>query len=251
MAILRDDKDRAEFIINEAYDIDDIIPLVCILSGSRAYGNAKEESDYDYIGIHVVDTWNLLEHPNFTNTYQVIKRKYNSNGREYDSNEKDCNRGVNLISFELWKFISLYLKGDHKAFQLLYMPVIHENNNVIGKLISLCQQGIHSQNAKLITGELYRAIEELKSGKQIKTRTIMYHALQTLLFLEEQEFEWNAASLFNIPIPTNEKAIIKEFQLLIDRICKAARESNLPEECPEIIIKEILLEAKHLRGKLI
>ncbi len=51
----------ADFVINSAYP-DDVYPISCVLTGSRAYGLDIGESDWDYVGVHVMNTWNCLKH---------------------------------------------------------------------------------------------------------------------------------------------------------------------------------------------
>jgi len=265
------DEEIADFLINNGYDPFNVSPICCILSGSRAYGLATNKSDRDYLGIHIMDTWDCLEHPDFRPRVQVIRQKFNENFQLIPQGES---RGTfSLDSFEIWKFISLFLKGSATSYELLYMPTVHcdpEANN----LFQIMKDGITNRIGKMARGV---AIHHWAKNKHNRKKAVFayYRLMQAIMFLREGEFEWNIGSLLDYMEGSNivnvGKVVIgqyvesamrgtpiieieevgMEIHRLIDEVDKAGIVTRLPDQVPKPVLEAILEKVKTTRSRLI
>jgi predicted nucleotidyltransferase len=261
----------ADFIVDEAYP-SDVIPLSCVLSGSRAYGLETPESDHDYIGIHLMNSWECLEHPFFRQDYQVINRRYTTDYKQIStiSEEKTA---ISLDSFEMWKFVDLIRKGSFQAYEILYLPEIHHAEG-INNIILLCRACLTNKISKAVVGMVMNTWGKDKSNRK-KTVMAYYRLAQTIYLLKEGEFEWKADTLFDYiktttnlagtllltykdstirdtPIPEDALPTIShEIVHLMNEIDKAMIETSLPSEVPSDTLQNLLGVLKETRGRLI
>lgn len=251
------DEKMADYIINHAYP-QDVIPISCVLSGSRAYGMNLYSSDRNYLGIHLMDTWECLEHPNFRNIPLVIRKQ---------------NEEFSLNSFEMWKFIDLLLKGAFPVYEILYMPVIHHQLQA-DDLIILCRQALTNKigkSAKNIVSHSWQ------SNKRSRKSTVItyYRLLQAIFYLLEEEFQWKTEELWEyagnlipegndiLKVYMNSKTrkdslsdkelekATKEINNLINDVERATLSTRLPDKCPKEVLDEILLRVKRTRSSMI
>jgi len=264
-------EDIADFLINDGYDPFDVVPVCCILSGSRAYGLSTDESDRDYLAIHLMDTWDCLEHPDFRPRLQVIRQRFNDDFKQIPVGEKGGT--ISLDSFEMWKFISLYLKGSAASYELLYMPPVHCNSET-EDLFHLMREGITSRIGRMAKGVAIHNWAKDKNNR--KKATIAYYRLmQALLFLREGEFEWNIGSLLEYMEGSNivkvgkivigqyvekemrQSSIVEvervgsELNCLIDEVNKAGVVTRLPDQVPKPILEAVLEKVKRTRSFII
>lgn len=268
----KQDNQIAEFIINQAYP-NDVYPIACILSGSRGYGLEIEDSDRDYIGVHLMDTWECLEHPRYRLSPQVIRQRYNNKLEELPAGEFGSE--ISLDSFEMWKFLELMLKGAPAIYEILHMPPIHLDPGC-SELLELCRSGLTNRIGKAVKGMAYHDWRKKKKDRK-KTVTTYYRLIQTIFFLREQEFEWNSDSLIEYARPAGvidhgielissykqseirkTQLIDKEVQLaeeeidkLIEEVDRAMMVTRFPDQYPREIFREILVKTKQLRSTLI
>jgi hypothetical protein len=253
----------AEFIINEVYQDLDVIPLSCILTGSRAYGLSTDSSDRDHLAVHIMDTWYCLEHPDYRQGLQLISREY----VDEDGSE------VSIQSFEMWKFISLFMKGGFNVYEILYMPEIHHDPGIDG-IIAYMREGL---TTKIGHSAIGNCVSTWKRAPDNRKKIIMsyYRLLQAILFLREEEFEWEADALWEYggnSIPSGQ-ALLKtymnketrkdklsqgeiyflkiELEMLVGETNKAMMASMLPDKCPKEIRNKILEQTRKMRGNLI
>lgn len=264
------DNEITEFIINEGFP-SNVIPVVCILSGSRGYGINLENSNRDYLGIHFMDTWECLEHPTFRSTPLVIKRQYTNELEEMKPGTKGGD--ISLDSFEMWKFIDLLLKGSTVAYELLHMPQIHQGSDMEG-LLSLCKNGLTNRIGKSAKGV---ALHDWRRDRSNRKKTIFtyYRLAQAIMFLKEQEFEWRTEALleYAAPLikigndifttysnPATRKDVLNndemkwaplEIEGLINEVDKAMMLTSFPNQCPRKLLDEILQRIKRIRSKMI
>lgn len=81
-------------------------PIGIVVGGSRLFGLAHAESDWDIYGIHGAPTTAYL---GLTSPQQTIHREFPTPKSEFTSHE-------------LGKFCALLLKGNPSAFEILYSP---------------------------------------------------------------------------------------------------------------------------------
>jgi predicted nucleotidyltransferase len=249
----------AEFIINDGYPVD-IVPISCILAGSRAYGLATTESDRDYVGIHLMDTWECLEHPDYRNDVQVIRRKFTKDLEEVPAGIKGGD--ISLDSFEMWKFLTLITKGSFVTYEILYMPEIHQDT-ASGNLIELCRAALNNRIGKAAKGNAFHDWRREKNNRK-KTVMAYYRLIQAIHFLREMEFEWRSDVLWDyvksiIPVggevlktymspetralPIEEgqlSSVANEVERLVDEVGRAMVITKLPDQSSPTVIQEIL-----------
>lgn len=266
------EEDIAEYLINEGYP-ESVLPISCILSGSRAYGLETEDSDRDYVGIHIMDTWDILEHPDFMPKLQVVRKTFTRDLEEVAPGVKGGD--FSLDSFELWKFVSLLLKGSFVVYEILYMPEIH-NGMEATNLVSIMREGLTNKLGRAARGN---ALHDWRKNKPNKKKAIMayYRLLQAIYYLREEEFQWRAEALWDYPKPVlslpaadrllksylnpeERKLPIKEAEVnlisleiekLIDETDRAMIVTKLPDHCSKVILAEILRRVKRIRGNII
>lgn len=266
------DEDIAEFVINSGYP-DNTWPLVCVLVGSRGYGLHTEASDRDYVGIHLMDTWECLEHPKYRRSPLVVRRQFNSSLEEMEPGTKGGS--ISLDSFEAWKFIELMIKGAPVVYELLHMPYIHQDPSV-GELLTICRSGLSNKVGKAVKGMAFHDWRKRKKDRK-KTVTTYYRLLQTIFYLREEEFEWRADSLIEYARPsgiitfgqslfaTYKDPIIRVSQLtdkevnlaekevdrLIEEVDRAMMITKFPDQYPDKVLDKVLAIVKNTRSGLI
>lgn len=266
------DEEIAEYLINDGYPAD-VFPISCVLTGSRAYGCHVESSDRDYVGVHLMDTWECLEHPNFRKTPLVIRKQFTKDLEEMKPGTKGGD--ISLDSFEMWKFIDLLLKGSFVTYEILYMPVIHHDPGSDG-LIELCRNGLTNRIGKAAKGN---ALHDWRKDRKNRKKCVMAYLrlLQAIFYLKEEEFEWKAEALWSYAKPSGlveagsevlstymdpqlRKSELTEKELefvpaeiggLIDEVDLAMVTTKLPDQCPRRILDEILQRVKRTRSVMI
>lgn len=268
----------SEFLINEGFPID-VIPVTCVLSGSRAYNLALEDSDRDYLGLHLMDTWQCLEHPDFRQKLQVVRKRFqfDQHGELQDVPEGVRGSDVSLDSFEAWKFVTLLLKGSFVTYEIMYLPsVLHRGEFGEHGLVNLCREGMTNKIGRVARGNV---MHDWAKRKQDRKKTVMayYRVLQAIYFLREEEFEWDADRLWDYTKPSgliftghqilesyrdperrkddlSEKEIAKvssEMEKLIDEVDKSMVITRLPDYFPKELLEKILQNIKQARSQMI
>lgn len=264
------EEEIAEYLINSGYP-NNVIPVSCVLSGSRSYGIECEGSDYDYIGFHFMDTWECLEHPNFRCSPPVIRKKFNFALDEVPTGEKGGD--ISLDSFEVWKFLDLYQKGSFVVYEILYMPVIHQDPGS-DHLISLLRTGLTNRIGKAAKGN---ALHDWRRDRGNRKKTVMayYRLMQAAFFLREREFEWRMEALMEYASkfievggdiiavygnPETRKDTLDkdefeyaplEISKLVSEVDKAMMITKLPDVCPRKVLDNILQLVKRTRSAMI
>ena len=267
----KEEEEIASFLINEGYEAFNDVPLCCVLSGSRAYGLSVEESDRDFLGIHLMDTWDCLEHPDFRAKTQVIRQRFSEDLEPMPINIRGG--AISLDSFEIWKFISLYLKGSFVAYELLYLPTVFDEPGS-SSLFSLMREGITNRIGKAARGNAMHHWVKNKSSRKIAA-IAYYRLMQAIFFLREREFEWNIGNLLDYMegsgIVNAGKVVIgkyiepemrtspivqveevgQEIRRLIDEVDKAGVTTLLPDRVPKDVLEAIRQRVKLSRSAMI
>lgn len=263
----------AKFLIDSGYDPYNVLPISCILSGSRAYGLALPNADRDYIGIHLMDTFDCLEHPQFQPKVQVIRKRFTSDLEEIQEGIKGGS--ISLDSFEMWKYMTLYLKGSFVAYELLFLPTIHEDPSA-SAIFDLMREGLTSRFGRVARGFCtHNWIKDRDNRK--KTVMTYYRLIQALYLLREGEFEWNADTLLEYVKPsgliTYGLEVIKgymdeetrsmkidrelvpkvgnELDSLLEALDRALIVTALPDRVPRAILDNIRYKVKMTRSSMI
>ena len=264
-----DNEEISDFVVDEIYPYQ-VMPLSCVLSGSRIYGLATEDSDYDYLGIHLCNSWECLEHPNYRQDFQVIRKKYSAELKPTVGEEKSH---ISLDSFEMWKFIDLIVKGAFTAYELLYLPEIHHAEG-IDQLISLCRGCLTTKIAHSVKGMILGTWGKHPNNRK-KAIMAYYRLAQVIYLLREGEFEWNVDALFDYL--KNANIILDEFlakyknqetrnkdmlekeatesigqiSFLLNEVGRALITTSLPKEVPVDILQNLLGILKKTRAQMI
>jgi predicted nucleotidyltransferase len=191
------DKEIAHFLDSDGYSPHDVDPLVMSMTGSRVYGLNTEESDRDFVAVHITTLNNCLEHPDFRENLQVIRKRFDNDLKEIPEGVKGGD--ISLDSFEIWKFITLWTKGAPVSYEILY----HEPSYCDGQWIDifkLMRDGISNRIGRAARGI---AIHDWRKNKNNRKKTVMayFRLTQALHFLRDGKFEWNAGNLLHFTHP--------------------------------------------------
>lgn len=261
------DDDIAEVVINQGYFDNSIIPLKCVITGSRAYGLNTSDSDYDFIGLHIMDSWYCFEHPNYQPKLQIIQSKFDS---DLELLPIGSNKSyLSLDSFELWKFYSLYKSGAFQSYELLYGIPIHYDESIV-QLSYLMKEGVTNKiyySAKAITQKWLSSTN--KTNKN--TVHIIYRLLQSIYFLQNKEFniyiddmidgptikeinsfvnQYKKEEIKKLDKLTNKK-VIDEIEFLVNVLNDSKASTKVFDECPQKIDVAIRQYMIKMRGTLI
>lgn len=265
----------AEFIVNDGYEPFNVLPMSCVLSGSRAYGLNAGKSDRDYLGVHLMDTLYCLEHPDFRPRAQVIRKRFNLVDGDIEEVVEGIKGGdISLDSFEIWKFMTMFLKGSFVVYELLYMPGVHHDPGTEG-IFSLMREGITNKIGRVAKGNCAHDWRKDRTNRK-KAMMAYYRLLQAIFFLREEEFEWRQEVLFDYIKPDtltetgrairdmylkpelrktslSEKEVIfisEEMERLVTEVDKAMIVTRLPDAVNRKLMKEIRERVVHVRSNL-
>lgn len=88
------------------------IEILRVLVGSRAHGIAKEDADYDYRGVHLIPT------------SELVGREFKYKGIHWVEGEEE-----DQTSYELKEFINLAIQGHPNILEMFVTPVIESNED--------------------------------------------------------------------------------------------------------------------------
>jgi hypothetical protein len=254
-------EEHVELLLGGAYPAD-TVPLICVLSGSRAYGLGAEDSDYDYLGLHLMDTQECLQHPRFRRAEQVIRVAFDLNLEEVVPGTVKSH--LSLDSFEAWKFIDIYLKGAPAAHELLFMPAVYQEATT-DEFLSLCREGLTNRLGSAARGIALHGWRQQRTSRK-KTLMAYYRLLQAFHFLRDEEFEWTIDGLLalddviefiptgvrlfteqmlpqvkNLPLSASEvEEVSRELDILVRLVDRAMITTHLPDQVPSEILGRIL-----------
>lgn len=106
--------DTIEEVVEGAVVARGLVPLLYVVSGSRAYGLSDELSDWDVVGIHISS--DILEHPRYQTVADVQLWK--------DLEFKEP-QPLSIVSYEAWKYIDLLVKGGFTAWEIEGIPELN------------------------------------------------------------------------------------------------------------------------------
>lgn len=179
-------------LINISYANNNSVPIVCTLVGSRAYQLDDEQSDSDFIALHLENSEHCLQHPSFKKDCQVIQKTYSLGLIETPKEQAK----ISIDSFEFWKFITLITKGSFSVYELLYMPPAYARVDFI-PLLDLCRCALTSKIAEAAIGLANKNCCDKNKTTNKKAIMAYFRLLQALIFLRENTFEWKADLVFD------------------------------------------------------
>lgn len=272
--VRKEEEAIADFLVTSGYEPATVHPVVCIPTGPRIYNLAVPASPKNYIGLHIMDANDCLEHPDWRPRVQVIKKRFTSDFEEVPPGE--AGGDILLDSFEMWKFITLYTKGSAIAYELLYMPMVHCDPNA-EYLFSIMREGITNRIGKSARDFALHVWRKDRTNRK-KTVIAYYRLMQAVAFLREEEFYWDIGNLleylddlggtvliatsiienFRNPKFRNKKIdqplqtlIAEEIGKLIDEVDRAGIGTRLPDQVPAPILTAILSKIKQTRLRMI
>lgn len=240
---------------------EDVSLFTCVLSGSRAYGLELEDSDHDLLGIHMMNPMKCLIQPAGRNEPEIIKKRLVAQDSIFTELTSSNKHGdYNIDSFEMWKFIEIFLKGSPVSLELIHLPPIHITP------WHLESRGWFKEGRTTRFARACRGIVVHKWGKNrnnLKKAIFAYYRLvQATLYLRSEQFRWLVRELFedqNLPgfeaiheiymnpdsrdskipdslLPT----VISEISTLLDHLDHSMAVTALPDKVPEKVLKKLL-----------
>lgn len=244
----------------------------CTLTGSRAYGLETGASDYDLVAVHVMNPTECFEHPDFRTDLQVIRRKFGEDLVDMPMGEPGGM--ASLDSFELWKFVTLWLKGAFVSYEILCTePIMTVANRPMKDLYDMMRSGLTNRIGKAAKGVI---THDWRKCKQDRKKAIMafYRPLQAVKLLHTGEFEVNARSLWQFgkdsgfklqagedllssyldpqerKVALKEKKIneiTEELVMLDGQLERSVISTKFPDQVPKKILESVLQEVVRLR----
>jgi len=236
-------------------------PLSFSKTGSNVYGLSFKTNE-EFAGIHIENTKDYLQHPEFKQTKDIVRMSFDKDLKLVPEDNK--NKKFSITSFEVWKFLSLYLKGSIVAYDILYLSSFYRDPD-LKDISDLFQKGITSKIGK--SAKTY-VLNNWQKDRTDQRKIIMsyYRLLQAIIFLREEEYIVNFNSIWEeypqyakLPIgkqvfynyktshynktKLTEKEITgtaKEMEFLIDEVNKASITTRLPDTCSKDILSSIL-----------
>jgi len=251
--------DFSKFIFSHP-SFSNIHPISYSLTGASAYGLSTQNSK-EYVGIHLTNTKNYLQHSAFRQELDIIRFCYDD--KQNLVSEDSLNKSFSITSFEMEKFISLYLKGSIVIYDILYLSPIYNNPDMV-KILNDLRRGI---NNKIGFNSKTYSLNNWKKDRTDQKKIVMsyYRLLQAIVFLRKEEYVSNIDELWEDPLfkrftygkkifhkfkasnfertRLSEKEVTgaaKELEQLIDEINKASIATRLPDLTSKDIISSIL-----------
>ncbi len=113
----------SDFVIDEALPYD-VLPVVYVLYGDRAYGDINPYAPYHFVGIHLFDTQEYLQAPALREREDIVLNFYDTDLKKVHDVK---NAHLVLESYEWSKFVDLISFGHNKAVSILHNPIVHED----------------------------------------------------------------------------------------------------------------------------
>lgn len=244
-----------------------------IVSGSRAYGLESENSDYDLLGIHFMPADEVLEHPEFRTSPDVIRAQF----------DLDCDpvyhrrSEVSLDSFEWWKFITLWLKGSFVAYELLYGTNLFDvARKELYDLLYFMKHNSSNRIGRAAYGQAKHDWGRRRTDRK-KCAMAYFRLLQALVFLRTGKFtvkvdelkKWYSGNYKplvglemildgyqedrkNIPVNQEELTLATlEISDLMTQVDKSLISTTLPDRVEKSVLKKVLQDSKSIRMSLI
>jgi len=209
----------------------------------------------------MLDTREYLKHPDCRVQGDILRLSYNKTGQKVLEDSKE--KSYSVTSFEIWKFIDLYLKGSIVTYDMLYLSPTYYNSEML-ELLDILRQGITNKIGK--EAKTY-AMNNWQKDRTDQRKIVMsfYRLLQAIIFLREEEYVSDVETIWNYPrfaqfsngrkvfdkfkqsnfrkTKLSEKEITgtaKELEQLIDEINKASISTSLPEATPKDMLLTIM-----------
>lgn len=187
------DERIADFVINDALP-HEFLPLIYVMTGDRAYNYFNGDSPYEYVGIHLLDTHDILAYPGKNPPYLKIYERYYNNDLDEMPSEDDKPYDfprVCVASREWWRWLSEVTNNSgpfSDVFDVVFLPQIHEVPIV---------RAIHPWMLRMVSKNIYpgwmrRADIKCASGNYAMGYFWVY---RTLKLFAEEEFEWDFNAL--------------------------------------------------------
>jgi len=252
-------------------EILNIFPISYVRTGSNVYG-LSSKINQEFAGIHIMDTMNYLKHPDFREKEDILRVSLSKNNKLTTEDHK--NKFYGITSFEIWKFISLYLNGSIVTYDILYLSPEYINPQC-EQIMNTLRSGITNKIG--ISAKTY-VMNNWQKDRTDQRKIIMsfYRLLQAITFLREEEYIINAKTLWEEypqfkkyeygyrvfskfvdrdfeKTKLTEKEITgtaKELEMLIDEINKAFIGTRLPDTTPKKLLDYVMKDIVEKRMQL-
>lgn len=223
----------AEFRSQLASRIDGELALLAV-SGSRAYGTDRPDSDVDLRGCYLAPPRALL-------SGAVVRE-------QYETSEPDT------VVFELAKLVGLAAKGNPNALEILFSPV-QLSANAAGTLLlerrsELLSLAAYDAYRGFATSQLRRLTGD---GPPIRPDKRAKHLLHCFRLCDAAEYLFTHGTvLVTHPDPDrlrtlaalDDAAAAAEFERALARIDAAADGSGLPERCDPDAVAQLVFDVR-------
>ncbi len=222
--------------------------LFATLTGSRVFGYASADSDYDVQGVHLLPAQTVL-----------------GLDQPHDETIEKKSANIDLATHDLRKFVRLLLNGNGNVLETLYSPIevystsIHHELKRLGKGCITKQLALHykgmayNQQRRLQANELKKLIHTyrcllmgihlMETGRlemSLPALASIYHQPQVKTLIEQKR-EWDG----NIPDPGH----LYSLEVLEKKLDQAYEESHLPASATTRTELEQLVVKVRLEGK--
>ena len=178
-------------ILNKNQNAIKVYPVSYVTTGSNIYG-LSDKPNQEFAGIHLMPTENYLQHPDFREDQEILRFSLDKNYKLIKENAK--NKSFGITSFEMWKFLSLYLGGSIVTYDMLYMSPIFIDPE-FEEIMNLFRSGISS---KIGNSAKTYVMNNWQKDRTDQRKIVMsfYRLLQSIIFLKEEEYVTNVNALW-------------------------------------------------------
>ena len=232
---------------------EDVTPLIVSESGWGYWGIDSSFGKKEFLSVHLMDSWECLQHPDFRRNSQYLIKKYLDDFTPIVNTSQEAD--LSIVSLELWTFMSSFFDQKIEAYDLIYSIPVYIDN-MIQPIISEMRKGATNQIGNL--GEkLFNDYGKLCSATETETLYVYFRLLQALFFLRTGKFIWDSRQLFDDSIVAKQilqkdnispETIKKDLAFIIEEINLATKASSLPDKVPAEIQSNLLRIAQNTRS---
>jgi hypothetical protein len=169
-----------------------IYPVSYVTTGSNIYG-LSNKTNQEYAGIHLMSTANYLQHPDFRLEQEILRISLDKNHNLIKENNKNKVSGV--TSFEIWKFLSLYMSGSIVTYDMLYMSPVFTDPE-FEEIMNLLRSGISNKIGMSAKTYVMNNWQKDRTDQR-KINMSFYRLLQAIIFLRQEEYIVDIESLWS------------------------------------------------------
>ena len=156
-------------------------PAKVVLAGSQA-SEHNLESDSDFLGLHLMDTWDVLDFPR--DKEKIVTRE-------------QLSLETSLASFEVGRIPQMFHSGSPELLEILHLPSLLFDSE-FEYLFFQCKGVMTQSFGKSMQGMARRLVRHDKYRRSKKYALLTYYKLlQISLFYFEEEFFWKMGNILD------------------------------------------------------